>query len=236
MQVIPVIDLLNNQVVYAQRGKRDTYQPIESPLVSSAEPYAVVEAMLDYYPFEALYIADLTSIQQKTIESRHYALIETLCKRYPFLSLWVDAGAVIKQDIQRWLNLPIRPVLGSENFKQFDDYEKVMRSASAPDIISLDFINEKFMGDVQILEQVDLWPATVITMTLDNVGADNGPNWNMLKKIRATNQQSNVIAAGGIKNAEDLMQLKQQKVDGALIATALHQKRISAQEIASLKK
>lgn len=234
MQVIPVIDLLNSQVVHAQQGKRDTYRPIQSPLVSSSDPGAVIESMLDYYPFNTLYIADLNSIQQKAIEPQHYALIKALCKRYPTVTFWVDAGAVNSSCFSQWSRLPVKPVIGSENVTRFSDYAPLMQQTDAPGILSLDFMNDSFIGDHQILSQSRLWPETVIAMTLDNVGASNGPNWQKLRQINALNKHSKLIAAGGVRQIDDLTQLKTVGVDGVLIATALHQQKISPQEIAEL--
>lgn len=236
MQVIPVIDLLNNQVVHAQQGKRATYQPIKSPLVSSADPNAVIDAMLGYYPFKTIYIADLNSIRQKGIESQHYALIETLCKRYSEVTFWVDAGTAKPKEISQWYALPIQAIVSSENFSNVKAFAQVMNSPQQPSIISLDFLNDRFLGDPLILENTELWPDNVITMTLDNVGASNGPNWDKLQQIKTMNKQANLIAAGGVRDINDLRQLKQMDVDAVLIATALHHKRISAKEITNLNK
>ncbi len=236
MQVIPVIDLLNGQVVHAQQGKRDSYSAIQSSLVPSAKPHAVIDAMLDYYPFQTIYIADLNSIQQKVIEPQHYALINALCKQYPSVTFWVDAGASNNIDFEKWAQLAIKPILGTENFTCFDDYARITRQADVLEIVSLDFINSIFMGDQQILSQSALWPETVIAMTLDYVGANNGPNWETLREIKSLNQHSNIVAAGGVRHLDDLYELKAMGVNYALIATALHQKRLSPQEIAAIQK
>lgn len=236
MQVIPVIDLLNGQVVHAQQGKRDTYSAIQSALVSSAEPRAVIDAMLDYYPFQTIYIADLNSIQQKAIEPQHYALINALCKQHPSVSFWLDAGAINSMHFEKWSQLMVKPVLGTENFTDFSDYARLMQQADAPDIMSLDFINGDFMGNHEILSQSSLWPETVIAMTLDHVGAKKGPNWEQLRAIKTLNQHSKIVAAGGVRKIDDLIALKAMELDAALIATALHQKNLSAQEIAEIQK
>lgn len=234
MQVIPVIDLLNGQVAHAQQGKRDSYRPIQSPLVSSAVPHAVIDAMLDYYPFQTIYIADLNSIQQKIIEPQHYALIKALCKQYPSVNFWVDAGADNSESFDKWSELTVKTILGSENFTSFGDYAAIMQQANSPGILSLDFINGAFVGHQQIYAQTALWPDTVITMTLDHVGTNNGPHWQKLHEIKAYNQHSNIVAAGGVRQIDDLKQLKAMGIDGVLIATALHQKQLSPADITLL--
>ena len=64
MQVIPVIDLLNGEVVHAKKGLRQTYQPMQSPLCPSSDPLTVVSELLALHPFKQLYIADLNAIQK----------------------------------------------------------------------------------------------------------------------------------------------------------------------------
>lgn len=234
MQVIPVIDLLNGQVVYAQQGKRNTYRPIQSPLTSSSAPHNVIEAMLDYYAFETIYIADLNSIQQKMIEPQHYALIKALCKNYPSVTFWLDAGANTNQCFDQWSQLDVKPILGSENFTTYSDYAAIMQQTEAPEILSLDFINGTFMGAQEIYANASLWPESVIVMTLDQVGTNSGPHWQKLQEVKARNLHSNIVAAGGVKQIDDLKQLKATGIQGALIATALHHKQISVEGIAQL--
>ena len=45
MHIIPVLDLMNGQVVQAIRGERDTYQPIESVLTPETHPLSVARAL-----------------------------------------------------------------------------------------------------------------------------------------------------------------------------------------------
>jgi phosphoribosylformimino-5-aminoimidazole carboxamide ribotide isomerase len=66
LNVIPVIDVLNGVVVHAKRGERATYQAIRSQLTHSSEPLDIVAALLDVYPFQQLYIADLTLFKSQT--------------------------------------------------------------------------------------------------------------------------------------------------------------------------
>ena len=72
MEIIPVIDLMHGQVVHARMGQRQHYQPIQSLLCSSSAPIDVVSALLELYPFERMYIADLDAI---TGQGDHLATI-----------------------------------------------------------------------------------------------------------------------------------------------------------------
>ncbi|MDD1606659.1 MAG: nickel transporter, partial [Methylococcaceae bacterium] len=80
MRLIPVIDLKNGVVVHAQRGQRDNYLPINSPLSPSAHVYDVIEAFLQLNGFDIIYVADLNAITQ---QGDNQALIYDVLRRYP---------------------------------------------------------------------------------------------------------------------------------------------------------
>ena len=80
MEIIPVIDLMHGQVVHARMGQRQHYQPIQSLLCSSSTPIDIVNALLELYPFERLYIADLNAIQGK---GNHFQTIQALIDEFP---------------------------------------------------------------------------------------------------------------------------------------------------------
>ena len=63
MQIIPVLDLLGGVVVRGLAGQRDSYQPINSQLVNSAEPLAVAQAFQHKLGLQRFYVADLDAIE-----------------------------------------------------------------------------------------------------------------------------------------------------------------------------
>ena len=75
-------------------------------------------------------------------------------------------------------------------------------------------------------------------MTLNKVGSLLGPDFSYLEKIlglaRKQSSDIHVYAAGGIRNMDDLLQLRDLGITGALVATALHNGSITAAEVAEL--
>ena len=71
-------------------------------------------------------------------------------------------------------------------------------------------------------------------MTLARVGAGEGPDLQRLAELRARAPDREVFAAGGVRGVDDLAQLREADVAGALIATALHTGTVSAQQLAAL--
>lgn len=243
MHIIPVIDLLNGQVVHAQRGQRNAYAPLISPLSANAHPENVVSALLSLAPFRQLYIADLNAIQQ---QAPQWALLCTLIQRFPPLQWWIDSGlsslpaleeanaALTAQGMalscSQGLNLPptVRWVLGSETF-----LGAVNLQTAAPNcVLSLDFGPEGFRGDPLWLSTPHWWPNTVVVMSLSQVGAHEGPDVAQLgsictaaytAQVVAAGGRRQVFAAGGVRHADDVKVLRKLGVTGALVATALHQ-------------
>ncbi len=233
MQVIPVIDLLNGEVVHAKKGLRQTYQPMQSPLCPSSDPLTVVAAIMAMHPFKQLYIADLNAIQKLPNKTRsNYASIAQISLAYPELELWLDAGFQHSADLLEWQTLNVSIILASENFHDMQDY--LALSQQHEFILSLDFFSDGFHGPKALFKQAEDWPERVIIMSLSDVGANQGFNKARLVEIMQSNKCSRLYAAGGIRDEQDLLSLKALGVHGALVASALHNQQISGASLSRL--
>ncbi|MEM4733246.1 MAG: HisA/HisF-related TIM barrel protein, partial [Candidatus Bathyarchaeia archaeon] len=87
VKVIPVIDILNGQVVHAVRGKRKEYQPLRSRICHSTNPLDVA-ATFKAIGFNELYIADLDAI---TGTKNNLTALKEIADNTG-LKLMVDAG------------------------------------------------------------------------------------------------------------------------------------------------
>lgn len=226
MQIIPVIDLLNGQVVHAKHGNRASYQPIQSQLCPTSEPIAMVDAIMRVHSFECLYIADLNAIQSG---GNHQTTITEIKQRYPQLTLWVDAGFKEIATIHYYRALGIEIILGSESLHDIEHYQLLLASSDNNAILSLDFRENQYQGPTALIESADCWPQNVIVMTLSKVGSKAGPDIAQLQAIKLlieTNknrpQPIQIIAAGGVRDDSDLQMLKGLGLAGALVASALH--------------
>jgi len=236
LKVIPVIDVLNGVVVHAKKGERATYQAIQSQLTQSSKPLDIVAALLDLYPFQQLYIADLNAIQKLDAGyANNYNVITTIKKRYPTLELWVDAGISNKQEFSLWQALDIRLIIGSENFSQLSHFTS-LNIQEKNYILSLDFMSQGYQGPIELLVNTELWPQDVIVMSLNNVGENRGVNIDLMRKTKLCAKDFNLIAAGGVRDIGDLILLKEMDVNASLLATALHQKQISTEQLESINR
>lgn len=232
MELVPVIDLLGGRVVQALRGERNRYQPINSPLCASQQAADIAHAYLELYPFGQLYLADLDAIQGR---GSNAAAIHTLRTRLPQLELWLDGGIRTPQDLRHVEALGCRAVIGSESLRHVDDYHALREAATIEPLLSLDFPASGFLGPAELLLKPQSWPSAILCMTLTRVGSLAGPDLAQLAGVRALAGERRVYAAGGIRNAADIGHLQAAGIHGALIASALHQGRISASQIAALQ-
>lgn len=233
MNVIPVLDLKHGVVVLAAGGRRDNYRPVATPLCADPEPAAVITALRTLYPFTTFYIADLDRIMERGTND---AVVIELARQLPAAEFWLDGGFTARADVLPFADVPnIRFVVGSETLTSLAHYAELR---AAPEfthhILSLDRKNDAELGPAGLIARPELWPHTVISMDLNRVGENRGPNRERLNALRACRDDVEFAAAGGVRGLADLRQLRADGVAYALIATALHQKTLGSQELAEL--
>jgi len=230
MEVIPVLDLKGRTVVRAHKGERDLYRPIETPLSMTSDPVDIARALLSIHPFGTLYIADLDAIEGR---GENHAVLERLRATFPSVTLWVDNGISDVRCAATWLAAGWgHLVVGSETqtdtalIRHFSDDARVA--------LSLDFRGPRFQGPPELMSEPACWPRQVIVMTLARIGSSTGPDLERLSAIQMAAPGRLVYAAGGVRGVADLAALKQRGIAGALVATCLHDGRLTGADIAGL--
>jgi phosphoribosylformimino-5-aminoimidazole carboxamide ribotide isomerase len=231
MQVIPVIDLKGEAVVRARLGMRSTYAPIVTPLARTSEPVDVVAGFLTLYPFRTIYVADLDAIERR---GNHDETIATLSATFPGVTFWVDVGLGASEEARAWLGRHTRAhlVLGAESLRDLDPLKEVGTDARI--LLSLDFDGDRFLGPDALMEATALWPRRIIVMTLARVGSHAGPDLERLAAIARLAPKAEFYAAGGLRGLGDLQSLTRAGVSGVLVASALHDGRLSPADLARL--
>lgn len=228
METIPVIDLMHGQVVHARFGQRQHYQPIQSLLCRSSAPIDVVSALLELYPFERLYIADLAAIQG---QNNHFQIVKAIKDTFPQLEIWLDSGIANVNDLQALKDLAVSHVIGSENIASIDTMNNLKDALGEEFVLSLDFNAEGFLGAAELLDAPEYWPNKIIAMTLYKVGSQQGVDTKLLELLMHKKASRALYAAGGVRNLDDLRQISEIGTTGALIASALHNKQLCSTEI-----
>jgi phosphoribosylformimino-5-aminoimidazole carboxamide ribotide isomerase len=237
LKVIPVIDILNGVVVHAVRGKRREYQPLQSNLCKSVEPLEVAKAFKKL-GFSELYIADLDAITRGSVNFRVLKRIvdETSLK------LMVDAGAADLETAKKLLDCGVsKVVIGTETLQSKSFVGEAVRLlGSNRVIVSLDLKGDKVLVKLGfagcknpmclLREFKEMGVSGVIVLDLARVGSGEGVNVDFLKKV-LEDVPIDVYVGGGVRDIEDLVELKNLGVSGVLVATALHSGKISMNDL-----
>jgi phosphoribosylformimino-5-aminoimidazole carboxamide ribotide isomerase len=229
MDIIPVLDLRGGLVVRARMGERDQYRPLQSPLSPTSDPIDVMRGFCSVYPFKAFYIADLDAIVGT---GDNDITLRRLKASFPATVFWVDNGVADLSAALSWLAAGLgHLVVGSETQRD----SALMSRLSAHDriVLSLDFREQAFAGPPALLKDVKSWPRRLIVMTLARVGSGAGPDLDRLRAIRDIAAGRSIFAAGGVRDRADLAVLKREGIAGALVASSLHDGRLSGDDLAA---
>jgi phosphoribosylformimino-5-aminoimidazole carboxamide ribotide isomerase len=230
MEVIPVIDLMGGAVVRARLGQRSTYAPIVTPLARTSAPADVVAGLLALYPFRTIYVADLDAILRR---GTHDDILDALIVGFPSATFWVDVGVRTLQDARGFLERHERAhlVLGSESLESLDPSMQLREDPRI--LLSLDFDGDRLRGPEGLEEAPEHWPRRVIVMTLARIGSNAGPDFERLAQIAQRTPRAQIYAAGGLRDSTDLAQLARAGMAGVLVASALHDGRLTRAALAA---
>jgi phosphoribosylformimino-5-aminoimidazole carboxamide ribotide isomerase len=224
--IIPVLDLKHGKIVRARAGDRANYQPIVTPLSSTSEAVDVLRGLRGLAPFPIVYVADLDAISGV---GGHGEVLRGLAASNPDVEIWVDGGFTNAKSARHAASTGMIPVFGSESLTGGDELAAARTALGSERIVlSLDYRLGRFMGAPEIEHRPDLWPQRLILMTLDRVGTGAGPDFDALAALVRRAPGRAVFAAGGVRGEHDLAELQAIGVAGVLVATALHDGRLSA--------
>ena len=233
MKIIPVIDILNSEVVHAVRGKRSEYKPLESILFKSTEPVEAAKAFKTL-GFNELYMADLDAIIDC---STNFQTLKRITDETG-LNLMVDAGVTNIQRAKKLLTSGVSKLIVGTETLQTKNFvaDAVKLFGSDRVVVSLDLKGNKILvklgfdgcSDPMCLlkEFKKMGVSQVIVLDLTRVGSGEGVNVDFLKSVIAE-VGVEVYVGGGVRDINDLIELKNIGASGALVATALHTGKIS---------
>jgi len=230
MQVVPVIDLKGGVVVHARRGRRDEYAPLSSPLVQGCEPVAVARALCTACRTTTLYVADLDAIAGKPVDEATLLALASVAEP------WVDAGATTPEAASALTRAGVaRNVVGTESI---EPGPAVHPSAGTPQLVlSVDLRDGRLISRDPALAGREPAAAAPLARALDvhellvidlaRVGSGAGPPLDAVAELAAALPATAIYAGGGVRDDADLLALESAGATGALVATALHEGRIT---------
>ena len=243
MRIIPVLDILNGQVVHGIKGERNKYAPIQSKLTSSTNPLDVAFAFKSLFPIDELYIADLDAILHQNSTFPYLTKIIDHTKLSIMLDAGIDEISVVQTLLQKGVG---KIIIGTETLRSLSNLEAIITQISPQKLIaSLDLKNGQILSKDSKLRKCSTLEAALlfekfgiqelIILELTKVGSESGVMTPTLRKILQKTSIP-IISGGGARNIQDLKTLKGAGVSGVLIATALHKGTITTQDLSFIKK
>ena len=243
MRVFPVIDIKGGLVVRGVAGERDSYRPVQCRLTPSHAVVDVAEALRREFDLSELYVADLDAILD---DAPHIELYRQLAARG--FQLTVDAGL---RDIQRAATLfaaGVQSVVAGLETIPGPQLLRELAGEFGPGrvLFSLDLKHGRplFAPDAEFpsTEPLEVAGAAyeagirhMIVLDLAAVGTGTGlSTLPLCRGIQDRIPDVQVITGGGIRNADDLRELRQSGLHGVLIATALHNGSITRDDLLSV--
>jgi phosphoribosylformimino-5-aminoimidazole carboxamide ribotide isomerase len=238
MPILPVLDLMQGQIVRGVAGRRAEYRPIESGLVRSTDPVAVALALQKQFGFDEFYLADLDAIKDGEPNLAVYRELQMEGFR-----LWVDAG--LRGRHSTALKMLIianvsRIIIGLETIDDPDDMSHIVHRLGADRaVFSLDLkegkplcrsanwhTDDPFAIARRAIEGMGL--RRLIVLDLARVGVATGAGTEELcARIKQAYPDVMLIAGGGVRNIDDVKRLRGLGVEHILVASALHDGRIA---------
>lgn len=239
-RIVPVIDLLGGVVVRGIAGRREEYRPLHSPLCPDAQPMTLARSFAER-GFRDVYLADLDAIGGAEPAWDIYGQV-TDCG----LQLWVDAGLTSVDRAREMATLktshgPLSGVIaGLESLPSPTFLQEILAIVGVDRLVfSLDLKGGRpiaqssdwqgFDGYVVATSALSMGVRRIIVLDLARVGMNEGVGTEPLCRwLRNANPNVEIIAGGGVRSVADLQSLAEAGCDAALVASALHDGRITS--------
>lgn len=242
MNILPVMDLKGGNVVRGVGGRRRHYAPISSCFCADAHPATVARALADGFGFDQVYVADLDAIERAEPAWDAYGQIA-----HCGLSLWLDAGIQNPADAQRLLQqtpAAIHGLIGA--LETLDGPESLDALRARVGVERLVFSLDMYAGRAVCRSSgwgqpdprgilriaLDCGVRRFIVLDLARVGSGGGPGTEPLCRwLRQQVPEGELVAGGGVRHPADVSKLVAAGCDRVLVASALHDGRITADQI-----
>jgi phosphoribosylformimino-5-aminoimidazole carboxamide ribotide isomerase len=251
MQIIPVLDIAGGVAVHAQAGNRSQYAPLESQLTPGhvGDAAAVLRAFHTELGIHQCYIADLDAIQGGPVQR---TLIRELAAFHTGFAgaLLVDAGTHLPEGALEVLSCGASEVVvGLETLHAFSDLEAMVSLVGPSRVVfSLDLrlgnpVLHSALQDARgatadplsLAEQAaNTGVDSLLILDLGRIGTGCGVDLGLLESLRLRLPAIRLLAGGGVLTRLDLERMRDVGCDGALVASALHNGRLSAADLAAV--
>jgi phosphoribosylformimino-5-aminoimidazole carboxamide ribotide isomerase len=237
VRIIGVIDLKDGRAVHARGGRRDEYAPVSQAAgtIINGDAVKLAGVYLDAFGLTDIYVADLDAIASAAPND---GIVQSICRLGG--NVIVDSGVATLDEARRVAAAGAHEVIvGLETLPSFDVLRDICRHYSVT--FSLDLRNGIPMNGAELMgaspedlarEAVATGAKAIIVLDVARVGGTAGPDTEMITRIRRVVTGAGLLAGGAVRGLDDLKLLTRIGCDGALMATALHDGRLTTSDLA----
>ncbi len=234
MLIIPSIDILNSKIVRLQKGNFDKVMTYEMSVFEQAQ-------IFDEMGINRIHVVDL-----KGSKSGEMRIVSELNRIKQHTNLDVQAGGGIRSynDVKNLVNSGIDYfVIGSLSIIDKPTFEKIVKDFGPNKIIvAADIKNNKVRisgwteeTKVSIDEHIDycmnLGLRQFLCTDIDKDGVLEGANILLYERLKKKYNEAFIIASGGISSKEEVVQMRNKKIDAAVIGRAYYEGKINLKEV-----
>lgn len=246
MRVIGVIDLLQGCAVHARAGVRDRYAPVSAVAgvpIDGGNALALAREYLNRFGLAELYVADLDAILGRASQDALVAAVAALG-----VPVWLDAGVTSADQARHAIGQgAARVIVGLETLSSWGALREISAAVGGNRVaFSLDLRDGEPMrpfGAVATREPAHVIAAraadagvpSIIVIDLARVGTGAGLDLALIGRVRQAVPDVTLLAGGGVRGLADIARLADSGCDGVLVATALHDARLGAADVAAAR-
>lgn len=241
MRLIPVLDIMEGQVVRGMAGERHRYRPNTSCFVEGSDPFETLAAIGETFDPDLIYVADLDGIQHGRPQ---WDVLAGLLTEGPPCA--VDAGVSSIAEALELKGLGVSQiVIGGETLPALDRLGEIVEAIGPESLVfSLDLLQGDPLGDamqghsprdlVRLAHRLGV--RQMIVLDLASVGMNSGPvTTSLCHWLRQQHLSMRLWTGGGVRSVDDLRVLSGVGIDGVLVASALHDGRITPEDWLNFK-
>ena len=256
--VIPVLDIMIGQVVWAKGGQRHEYRPVNSKLIQDSNPVYVAHAVFNQTGCDWLYVADIDSFAGANPNWGAYRSLMNAGFKLLIDADWISNDR-IDEALSTFANSDntdnVKLIISTEtieSLQQFNVLKKV--SGAGIDVcFSIDMQGEHViakspkvaaLSPLQLVHQAYQQNVrNFILLNLENVGTNSGieagtPTFDrraLISEIANELPDVHLISGGGVRDQADCQSFLSAGCQQVLVASAIFDCRITPDEIALLE-
>ncbi len=262
--VIPVLDIMIGQVVWAKGGQRHQYRPVDSKLIQDSNPVSVARAVFNQTGSDWLYVADIDSFSGAHPNWAAYgSLMDAGFK------LLIDADWVSNDRVDE----AISKFSTSNNSNRVDNVKLIISTETIGSLQQFNVLKKILAAGIDVCFSIDMQGDHVIAKTpkvaalsplqlvheayqqgvrnfillnLETVGTGSGIDGieketstfdrkALISEIANELPDTRLISGGGVRDHEDCQAFLSAGCQQVLVASAIFDCRITPDEVAMLE-